>query len=62
MYKRIATSQFKPAFQNLFSKLSCIVIILFVLCQLAQNYKFQIAMKKFRIRKEKKENTFAESL
>lgn len=53
MYKRIATSQFKTAFQNPFSKLSCIVIILFVLCQLAQNYKFEITVKKFRIKEKR---------
>lgn len=53
MYKRIAKSQFKSALQNPFSKLSCIVIILFVLCQLAQKYNFEITMKKSRIKQKK---------
>lgn len=52
MYKRIATRQFKTAFQKPFSKLSCIVIILFVLYQLAQNCKFKITRKKSRIKKK----------
>lgn len=53
MYKRIATRQFKTAFQKPFSKVSCIVIILFLLYQLAQNYKFEITRKKSKIKKKR---------
>jgi len=52
MYQRIATSQLKTAYQNPFSKLSCIIIILFALCQLAQNYKFEITVKNSGIKED----------